>query len=159
MSGPVQPSVPPPEHPPEFADPLSGATPLVDAAPRGERSLGDIVSDVTSDISTLVKQELELAKTELKQEMTQAGKGVGLLGGAGVAGHLLLIWVSVTLTAVLDSWMPLWAAALIVTVLWAAIAAALAVTGRKALQQSNPQLPATQRTLKEDAQWATAQKS
>nr|WP_166135991.1 phage holin family protein [Nocardioides ochotonae] len=138
---------------------MSGATPVVDASPRGERSLGDIVSDVTSDISTLVKQELELAKTELKQEMTQAGKGVGLLGGAGVAGHLLLIWVSVTLTAVLDSWMPLWVAALIVTVLWAVIAAVLAVTGRKALKESNPQLPTTQRTLKEDARWATAQKS
>ncbi|WP_224769159.1 phage holin family protein [Nocardioides ochotonae] len=159
MSGPVQPSVPPPEHPPPFADAMSGATPVVDASPRGERSLGDIVSDVTSDISTLVKQELELAKTELKQEMTQAGKGVGLLGGAGVAGHLLLIWVSVTLTAVLDSWMPLWVAALIVTVLWAVIAAVLAVTGRKALKESNPQLPTTQRTLKEDARWATAQKS
>ncbi|NPC95775.1 phage holin family protein [Nocardioides sp. zg-DK7169] len=136
----------------------SGSAP-VDAAPRGERSLGDIVSDVTSDISTLVKQELELAKTELKQEMAQAGKGAGLLGGAGVAGHLLLIWVSVTLTVVLDSWMPLWVAALIVTVLWAVVAAVLAVVGRKALKESNPQLPTTQRTLKEDAQWATAQKS
>ncbi|WP_367650350.1 phage holin family protein [Nocardioides sp. zg-DK7169] len=159
MSGPVQPSVPPPEHPPGFADPLASGSAPVDAAPRGERSLGDIVSDVTSDISTLVKQELELAKTELKQEMAQAGKGAGLLGGAGVAGHLLLIWVSVTLTVVLDSWMPLWVAALIVTVLWAVVAAVLAVVGRKALKESNPQLPTTQRTLKEDAQWATAQKS
>nr|WP_253945169.1 phage holin family protein [Nocardioides sp. zg-DK7169] len=100
-----------------------------------------------------------MAKTELKQEMAQAGKGAGLLGGAGVAGHLLLIWVSVTLTVVLDSWMPLWVAALIVTVLWAVVAAVLAVVGRKALKESNPQLPTTQRTLKEDAQWATAQKS
>lgn len=158
MTGQVQPSVPPPEHPPGI-DGTAGATPVVEAAPRGERSLGDIVSDVTSDISTLVKQELELAKTEAKQEMAKAGKGVGLLGGAGVAGHLLLIWVSVTITVVLDSWMPLWAAALIVTVLWAVAAAVLAVIGRKALQESNPQLPTTQRTLKEDARWATAQKS
>ena len=159
MSGPVQPSVPPPEPATGAADGAYNATGHVNAGAGSDRSLGDIVSDVTSDISTLFKQELELAKTELKQEMTQAGKGAGLLGGAGVAGHLLLIWVSVTITAVLDSWMPLWAAALIVTVVWAVIAAALAVTGRKAIKESNPQLPTTQRTLKEDVRWATAQKS
>ncbi|WP_122816586.1 phage holin family protein [Nocardioides pantholopis] len=132
----------------------------VPAEPTGsERSLGDIVSDITTDLSTLIKQEMDLAKTELKEEVSQAGKGAGLLGGAGVAGHLLLIFLSLTIVFALDEAMPAWAAALIVTVLWAVVAAVLALTGKKAIQQSNPQLPKTQQTLKEDAQWAKAQKS
>jgi uncharacterized membrane protein YqjE len=142
-------------------DPLLGTQPAQPAPPQAEddRSLGAIVSDLTQDLSTLVKQELELARTELKQEAAKAGKGAGLLGGAGVAGHLVLIFLSLTLTFLLDKAMPLWVAALIVTVIWAVIAGVLALTGRKALKESNPQLPTTQQTLKEDAAWARAQKS
>ena len=124
-----------------------------------DRSLGQIVSDVTQDLSALVKQEMELARTELKQEVAKAGKGAGLLGGAGVAGHLVLIFASLALTFLLDNWMPLELAFLITTILWGIIAAVLALTGRKALRESNPQLPRTQQTLKEDAAWARAQKS
>ena len=57
------------------------------------RSLGDIVSDVANDLSTLVRQELHLAKTEVKQEATRAGKGAGMLAGAAVAGLLLLLFL------------------------------------------------------------------
>ena len=123
------------------------------------RSLGEIVSDVTQDLSTLVKQEMELARTELKQEAAKAGKGAGLLGGAGIAGHMALVFLSLTLTFLLDNWMPLEVAALITTLLWAVIAGILALRGRKELKNSNPQLPETQQTLKEDAAWARAQKS
>ena len=126
---------------------------------QSERSLGQIVSDVSEDLSTLVKQELELARTELKQEVSKAGKGAGMLGGAGVAGLLTLVFVSLTLMFLLDNWMPLELAALIVTAVWAIIGAVLAARGRKELRQSNPQLPQTQQTLKEDAAWARAQKS
>lgn len=124
-----------------------------------ERSLGQIFSDVTEDISTLVRQEMELAKTEIKQEVAQAGKGAGLLAGAGVAGHFVLLFLSLTLMFALDKVMPLWAAALIVTVIWGIAAAVLAMVGKKAIQKANPQLPETQQTLKEDVQWAKAQKS
>ena len=124
-----------------------------------ERSLGDIVSDVTQDLSTLVKQELELARTELKQEATKAGKGAGMLGGAGVAALIFLVFLSLTITFLLDNWMPLELAALIVTAVWAVVAAVLAARGRRELKRSNPQLPKTQQTLKEDAAWARAQKS
>jgi uncharacterized membrane protein YqjE len=123
------------------------------------RSLGDIVGDIAQDLSTLVRQEIELARTELKQEATKAGKGVGLLSGAGVAGLLLLIFASLALTFLLDNWMPLELAALITTLLWAVVAAVLATRGRKELRGTNPQLPETQQTLKEDAAWARAQKS
>jgi uncharacterized membrane protein YqjE len=124
-----------------------------------ERSLGEIVSDVASDLSTLIKQEMELAKTEMKDEAKKAGKGAGLLGGAGLAGYMVLLFLSLTVVFALDEGLPLWAAALIVTAVWAVIAAVLAVTGRSALRRINPQLPKTRQTLKEDAAWARAQKN
>jgi uncharacterized membrane protein YqjE len=124
-----------------------------------DRSLGEIFSDVANDLSTLIKQEMELAKTEMKDEARKAGKGAGLLGGAGLAGYMVLLFLSLTVVFALDEGLPLWASALIVTVVWAVVAAVLAVTGRSALRRSNPQLPQTQQTLKEDAAWARAQKS
>ena len=123
------------------------------------RSLGEIVSDVTQDLTTLIRQEIDLAKTELKEEATKAGKGAGLLGGAGLAGYFAVLFLSTTLMFVLDEFLELWLAALIVTVLWAVATAALAVIGKKRLKDSQPQLPQTQQTLKEDVQWAKAQKS
>jgi uncharacterized membrane protein YqjE len=129
------------------------------AADADQRSVGDIVGDIAQDLTELLKQEVELAKTELKQEATKAGKGAGLLGGAGVAGHLVLLFLSLTVLFLLDNWMPLEVAALIVTVLWAGAAAALALIGKKSLQATNPQLPQTQHTLKEDAAWTGAQKN
>ena len=107
-----------------------------------DRTLGQIVGDVATDLSTLVRQELDLAKTEVKQEAGRAGKGAGLLAGAGVAGQLMLVFVSLCLMFVLDNWMPIELAALIT-----------------ALKQTNPALPETQRSLKEDARWARQQKS
>ncbi len=124
-----------------------------------DRSLGDIVSDVTQDLTPLIRQEMDLAMTELKQEVSKAGKGAGILGGAGVAGYFVLLFLSVTLMFGLDEGLDAWLAALIVAVVWGAIATVLALVGRKALQESNPQLPKTQQTLKEDVRWAKAQKN
>jgi hypothetical protein len=124
-----------------------------------DRSLGEVFSDLSSDLSTLMKQELELAKVELKQEVGQAGKGAGLLGGAGLAGWFVLLFLSVALMFLLDNWLPIEAAALINAGVWAVVCGALALIGRKELREANPQLPKTQQTLKEDVQWARAQKS
>lgn len=124
-----------------------------------ERSLGQIVGDLSHDLTTLVKQELELARTELKEEAGKAGKGAGMLGGAGIAGLLALILGSFALAYLLDNWMPVELAFLIVTLLWAIVGAVLAARGRKELKNANPQLPETQQTLKEDAAWARAQKN
>jgi uncharacterized membrane protein YqjE len=123
------------------------------------RSLGEIVGDLSTDLTTLVKQELTLARTELKEEAAKAGKGAGMLGGAGVAGLLALMLGSFALAYLLDNWMPVELAFLIVTLLWAIVGAVLAARGRKELKNSNPQLPETQQTLKEDAAWARAQKN
>jgi hypothetical protein len=123
----------------------------------GTRSLGEIVGDISRDLSTLVRQEMDLARTELKQELSKAGKGAGMFGGAGVAALLMLVFVSLALTFLLNRVMPVDLAALLVGLLWAAVAALLALRGRKNLEEANPQLPTTQQTLKEDVQWAKAQ--
>jgi uncharacterized membrane protein YqjE len=127
--------------------------------PDETRSLGEIVGDISTDLSTLVRQEMELARTELKQEAAKAGKGAGMLGGAGVAGLLTLLFLSLALTWLLDNWMPVELAALITAALWGIAAAVLAQRGRQELKEAEPQLPKTQQSLKEDARWAKAQKS
>lgn len=124
-----------------------------------DRSLGDIVGDITAGLGDLVKKEMELARTELKQEVATLGKGAGMLGGAGVAGHLTLWFLSLALVFLLDEWMHQALAALIVAVLWGIGAAVLAARGRKEIKEADPQLPRTQQTLKEDVAWAKAQKS
>ena len=122
------------------------------------RSLGEIVSDIASDLSTMVRSELELAKTEAKQEVAKAGKGAGLFGGAAVSGYFALLFLSLFIMYLLNEVMDIQWAALIMTVLWGIITAVTAVMGKKQMQSVNPQLETTQKTLKEDVQWAKNQK-
>ena len=129
------------------------------AQPGETRSIGEIVGDISKDMSTLIKQEMDLAKSELRQEVSKIGKGAGMFGGAGLAGHFALFFLSFALTYLLDNWMPIELAALIVGVLWGLAAAVLALTGRKEIKEANPQLPITQQTIKEDVRWAKTQKS
>jgi uncharacterized membrane protein YqjE len=135
------------------------ATPGTPGQPHDERSLGQIVGDISQNLSTLVRQEMDLAKTELRQEASTASKGIGMLAGAAITGLLVLIFLSWTLIWLLDNWMPVELAALIIAVMWAVVTGVLASIGRKKLQHANPQLPQTQQTLKEDAAWVRAQKS
>jgi Flp pilus assembly protein TadB len=111
-------------------------------------SLGELLGDVTRDLSTLMRQEVELAKAELKQSATKAGKGGGMLAGAGVAGHFVLVFLSLALMFGLGALMPLGWAAVIVAVIWGIIAAVLASRGRKELKQVQG-LPQTGETLSE----------
>ena len=123
------------------------------------RSIGQIVGDITSDMSTLIHQELDLAKAEAKQEVTKLGTGAGMFAGAGLAGWFLLFFVSLAVMYLLDNWVPVELAALIVGLVWGVVAAVLALRGRKEFKAANPALPTTQQTLKEDAQWAKTLKS
>jgi uncharacterized membrane protein YqjE len=123
------------------------------------RGVGEVVSDLSTDLSTLIRQEVQLAKVELQEEVRKVGKGAGMLGGAGFAGWFVLLFLSLALMFLLDNWLPIEAAALITTAVWAIVAGVLALIGRKELREANPQLPQTQQTLKEDVQWAKAQKS
>jgi hypothetical protein len=111
-------------------------------------SLGDLLGDVTRDLSTLMRQEVDLAKAELKQSASKAGKGSGMLAGAGVGGHFVLLFLSLALMFGLGAIMPLGWAALITAVVWAIIAAVLASMGRKELKQIKG-LPQTGETLSE----------
>lgn len=122
------------------------------------RSIGDIVGDIATDLSAMVRSELELAKTEAKAEMSKAGKGAGMLGGAAVAGYFALLFLSLFVMYLLAEAMDVQWAALIVFGVWAVVAAALAVVGRNQLKTVNPALDTTQRTLKEDVRWAKNQK-
>jgi hypothetical protein len=109
--------------------------------------LGDLISEVTTDLSTLMRQELELAKAELQQTATRAGKGAGMLGGAAAAGYFVLLFASVALWWAIGSATGLGWAAVIVAVIWAVIGAVLYSVGRKSLKSVRG-LPKTADTVK-----------
>lgn len=119
-----------------------------------QTSVGQLVGEVVSDLSTLMRQELDLAKAELRQEAKKGGKAAGLLGGAGLAGWFVLLFASLALMWWLDDGMHTALAALIVTALWALVAVVLYATGRKRLSAVNPTPQQTIQTVKEDVQWA-----
>jgi uncharacterized membrane protein YqjE len=119
-----------------------------------DRPVAELVKDLSQQTSTLVRKELELARAELQEQGKTAGKGAGLLGGAGAAGLLALGALSAALIALLDKAMATWVAALIVMVLWAIVAVALAQAGRSTLRRATPPAPQTLETVKEDIQWA-----
>jgi hypothetical protein len=111
-------------------------------------SLGQLVSDVTNDLSTLMRQELALARAELKQEASKTAKGAGAMGGAGFAGYMTVLFLSIALWWALShlvghSW-----SALIVAVIWGIVAAVLAALGRRKLREVNPTPERTVDTLK-----------
>src|SRR4051794_18084793 len=111
------------------------------------RSLGEIVGDISRDMSTLFKQELDLAKTEMKQEVAKVGKGAGMFGGAGLAGWFTLLFLSLALTWLLDNWIPVELAALIVAVRWGIAAAALVRRGQNEAPEGDPRRAHPQQTL------------
>jgi hypothetical protein len=124
-----------------------------------DESVGELVSQLTSDLGELTRQELALAKAELQVEAKKAGKGAGMLGGAAFAGWMTALFVSLTAMWALDKAMDLIWAALIVAVVWAVVAVVLAAKGRKELQEVNPKPDQTVESLKEDAKWLKTRKS
>jgi hypothetical protein len=125
---------------------------------RPEVTLGELVAEMTADLSTLFRKEIDLAKTEAREELKQAGKAGGMFGGAALAGWLALLLLSLALAWLLDEVMHIALAFAIVGVLWVAAAFILQRTGRAALGRVRG-LPTTRDTLKEDVEWAKAQKS
>ncbi|MEU1394328.1 MULTISPECIES: phage holin family protein [unclassified Nonomuraea] len=119
-----------------------------------EPTLGQLVGEIGEDISKLFRQEVELAKIELRQEATKAGKAAGMLGGAGFAGYMIALLVTLAVMFGLGEVMGLGWAALVLAVVWAVIGGVLYVNGRNRLREINPRPEQTIETLKEDAQWA-----
>lgn len=122
-----------------------------------DRSLGELFGDLTADMGTLVRKEIELAKVEIKEEVAKSGKAGGMLGGTAVAALLAVNLLSFALAWGLAEVMPEGFAFLLVGVLWAIAAAVLYTRGRSELQKVNPVPEQTIETLKEDVQWAKQQ--
>jgi formate/nitrite transporter FocA (FNT family) len=119
-----------------------------------DASLGELVANATRDLSSLVHQEIELAKVEIKREVAAAGKGAGMFGGAGFSGVFALLFLSVS-AAYGIHWLgvPLGCSFFAVGVIYLIIAAVLALTGKKSLTKVGPP-EKTIETLKDDAAWA-----
>jgi hypothetical protein len=123
-----------------------------------DKSLGELFSDLTAETGRLVRQEMQLAKTEAREEIRRAGRGGAMLGGAALGAWLALLFASLALAWLLDQGMPRALAFLIVAVVWGVVAAILAARGKGEMKQVQP-VPMTVDTLKEDVQWARTQKS
>src|SRR3954465_11060087 len=123
--------------------------PSADPRDIGQQSVGELIGEVSRDLSTLMRQELELAKAELKTEVTKTGKAAGMLGGAGFAGYMVMLFLSFALWWGLENMMDAGWAALIVAVIWAVIGAVLYVAGRKRMRTVNPKPERTVETAQE----------
>jgi uncharacterized membrane protein YqjE len=123
-----------------------------------ERPVGELLRELSQQTTTLVRQELELAKAELAEKGKRAGVGAGLLTGAGVMGLAALGALTASLIAALSMAMNTWLAALIVALVYAAIAGGLALIGKTRVKEATPPAPEqTIETVKEDVQWAKTQ--
>jgi hypothetical protein len=118
-----------------------------------DTSIGQLIGEISDDLSKLFRQEVELAKAEVRQEASKAGKAAGMLGAAGFAGYLAVLLLSFALVYALANVMDAGWAALIVAVIWAAVGAVLYTAGRKKLRTVSPVPRQTVETIKEDAQW------
>jgi uncharacterized membrane protein YqjE len=123
-----------------------------------ERPIGELLKQLSEETTQLVHQELELAKAELAQKGKQAGLGAGLFGAAAAIGLLAAAALTACFILALDAAMPVWLAALIVAVVYGAVAALLALRGRDRVKQATPLAPEqTIETVKEDVEWAKTQ--
>jgi uncharacterized membrane protein YqjE len=123
-----------------------------------EQPMGELFRKLSEDMSTLVRQELKLAQVEMTEKGKQAGIGIGMFGGAGLFGLLAALTLTTCLVAALSTQMKVWIAALIVTVVYGAVAGVLALQGKNRVAEATPPVPEqTVETVKEDVQWAKTQ--
>ncbi|MDQ6933128.1 MAG: phage holin family protein [Candidatus Eremiobacteraeota bacterium] len=123
-----------------------------------DASVGELLKRLSRETTLLVRQEIELAKTELTQKGKQAGVSAGIFGAAGIVGLLAFGAFTAFVILLLSVYMQSWLAALIVTIAYGAGAGILALTGKKKFQHASPLAPEqTVQTVKEDVQWAKTQ--
>ena len=124
-----------------------------------ERPIGDLVKQLAGQTSTLVRQEIDLAKAELTEKGRVAGQGAGMFGGAAVVGLLAAGALTACVILALSEVVPDWLAALIVALVLGAVAAVLAMQGRDRVRRATPPVPQqTVETVKEDVEWAKSQR-
>jgi uncharacterized membrane protein YqjE len=120
-----------------------------------ERPTADLLKELSDHTTTLVKQEIDLAKAELSEKGKKAGLGAGMFGGAGLFGVFAFAALTTCIIAALESPLNLWLAALIVAVVYAVVAGVLALQGRNKVKEAGPPVPEqTTESVKEDVQWA-----
>jgi hypothetical protein len=120
-----------------------------------ERSTGELLKQLAQETSTLVRQELDLARAEMSQKGRTAAPGLGMLGGAGAAALLALGAFTAFLILALDGAMPNWLAALVVALAYGIVGAVLYFRGKDRVEDAGPLVPEqTTETLKEDVEWA-----
>src|ERR687889_690714 len=120
-----------------------------------DRPVGELLKELSTQTTMLVRQELELAKAEMAEKRKRAGIGAGMFGGAGLFGVFALAALTTCVIAALATGMDVWLAALIVAVIYAAIAGALALAGRRKTREATPPAPEQAiESTKEDIQWA-----
>ena len=124
-----------------------------------DKSLGELFSDLTGDLGRLMRQEVALARTEAKEEIGRASKAGAMLAVGGLIAYLALMFASFALAWLLDDVMPRSLAFLIVGVVHAIVAAVLLMQGRNRMREVSPVPQQTVETLKEDVEWAKAQRS
>jgi hypothetical protein len=118
-------------------------------------STAELVKELSREVSQLVREEIALAKAEMTQKGKHAGIGAGMLSGAAVLALAAVGGSMAFLMLMLNSWMPGWLAALIVTIVYAATAAVLALRGKERIRHATPPAPTqTIESVKEDVQWA-----
>jgi MFS family permease len=120
-----------------------------------QEPIGDLLKRLSQETTQLVRQELELAKAEMTEKGKRAGIGAGMFGAAGVVGLLALGALTAFFIMLLDGALANWLSALIVAVVYGAIAGVLALRGKTKVQEATPPVPEqTVETVKEDVQWA-----
>ena len=123
-----------------------------------DRSVGELMKQLAQETSTLVRQEIRLARAEMTEKGKKAGVGIGMFGAAGVAALLALGALTAFFILALDGLMPNWLAALIVALAYGAIAGVLALLGRERVEEAGSPVPEqTVETVKEDVEWAKTQ--
>lgn len=120
-----------------------------------DRPIGELLKQLANETTTLVRQELDLAKAEMREKAGKAGPGIGMWGAAGITALLALGSLTAFVILALDGVMPNWLAALIVGLVYAAVAGVLYVRGKQRVEEAGSPMPEkTIESVKEDVQWA-----
>jgi uncharacterized membrane protein YqjE len=156
MSSVTDPSAPPTIDPSQPPGQPSDPTEPIDA----DQSLGELFSRMTSDVGKLVSTQVELAKVEIKEEVSRAGKGVGMVGGGGLAAFVGVLLLSFAVSYWLaDAFDSLGLGFFVVGLVYAAVAAVLVLKGKQQITSATPIAEQTIEEIKEDVAWARQQRT
>ncbi len=126
---------------------------------RDDRSIGELIAELSRETATLVRQEVQLAKAEMSQKASRVGKNVGFLVVGGVVAYTGLLAIVAAVIIVLGGLIPLWLSALVVGLVIAVVGLLLVVKGANTLRREEPVPRETVETLKEDREWLRDQTS